>query len=69
MTLGSTLAWIVAALVLMVIGARGGLLLILSRGIDYARAALCCAEICWRSARREWAASWQESLRWARLSR
>lgn len=69
MTIATLLIFILLAVALVAIGSKGGVLLVLSRGIDYARAAVCCVELCLRAARREWRVQWRESLRWARLDR
>ena len=69
MTVASVLSWIAFAVLLMAIGARGGLLLTLSRAIDHARAAECCLRMCWRAAECEWRRQYPECLRWAQKER
>ena len=44
-------------------------LLKLSRGIDYLRAAVMCAEVVWRVARDAWGRNWGECLHRARRER
>lgn len=69
MTIGALGVWILAAIALIIIGAKGGVLLLLSRAIDNMRAAIRCAEFAWSAARWEWGRSWDECKRWAERSR
>lgn len=69
MTIASILGWSIFGFGLVIVGAKGGLLLILSRAIDNARAAISCAELCWHATRYEWRRNWSECLRSARLER
>lgn len=69
MTLGGGILWLLFTVALVVMGSKGGVLLILSRTIDNMRAAILCAELCWGAARWEWGRSWGECVRWARVNR
>ncbi len=69
MTLGGTICWILFAIVLVVCGNYGGVLLLLSRAIDNMRAAIRCAELATIAAMWEWKRQWSECKRWARSSR
>lgn len=69
MTLGGFILWLLFGCLMLWLGARGGFLLWLSRMIDYARAAVACAQSCWKGYKIEWARQWPEALRWARTNR
>jgi hypothetical protein len=69
MTLGAVLSWFLFAIALMIVGAKGGALLLLSRAIDNTRAAIRCAGMCVEAARGEWARNWESCVHWARRER
>lgn len=69
MTVGYTLLWLLATVALVVIGSKGGVLLLLSRAIDNMRAAIRCAELAWDAAKWEWARQWSECKHWVRANR
>jgi hypothetical protein len=69
MTLASILGWFIFAGALMVVGAKGGFLLLLSRGIDNTRAAIRCAGLSCEAARGEWVRNWESCQGWARRER
>lgn len=69
MTVAAILAWCAFTVALVLAGNRGGVLLILSRAIDNARAAIRCAGLCCEAARGEWARNWESCRAWSRFNR
>lgn len=69
MTIGSVLAWLGVLIVATVLGAKGGVLLVLSRAIDNTRAAIRCAGLSWSAARDEWYRQWDSCIHWAQRER
>lgn len=69
MTLGYVILWLLGTVALVVMGSKGGVLLLLSRAIDNMRAAIRCAELAGIAAMWEWKRQWGECVRWARASR
>lgn len=69
MTISVAFAWLGFGVLMAWLGARGGALLWLSRAIDYTRAAVECARVCWDAVGIEWRSQWPEALHWARRNR
>ena len=69
MTVGYVLLWLGVLVAATVAGAKGGVLLILSRAIDNTRAAIRCAGLCAEAARGEWARNWESCRAWSRFNR
>jgi hypothetical protein len=69
MTLTFALLWLLFGAAMLIVGARGGVLLNVSRGLDRIRAAIHCAEVCLLAVRQTWNYQWPESLRWAQRDR
>ena len=69
MTIGYVLLWLGVLVAATVAGAKGGVLLILSRAIDNTRAAIRCAGLSVEAARGEWVRNWESCQGWARRER
>lgn len=69
MTIGTLLLWIVGFIVATILGAYGGVLLIISRAIDNTRAAIRCAGMALGAARGEWVRNWSSCQGWAKHNR
>ena len=69
MTIGAVILWLLATVALVVMGSKGGVLLLLSRAIDNMRAAIRSAELSWVAAMWEWKRQWSECKRWVGQNR